>query len=89
MDKLQLFYWALNHPWIGKKLMNRLSFEDKEIILKFLDENLSLDPSQFELKINRLWMDQKDKPKRWKEILEILSNMNSKRNEGNQKDRRR
>lgn len=83
MKSEELFRWAEAHPWIGNKLIPKLSIKDREFILNFLNENLEIPLDEMERKINRIYLDSppESRSKRWKEILEILSNINSFRRE--------
>lgn len=64
------------HPWL-KRLFQKLTKEDRERINKFIDTYGDDSPVGFEIRLNRLFMDQPEKPKRWKETMEILTNLNS------------
>lgn len=72
LEKLKSFK---THPWF-KKLYVKLSNRD----LKFMHETLiqfdHLSKDEYEFKINRLFLDVKDKPRYWKEIQELLANSN-------------
>jgi len=66
-----------NHPMISR-LHKRLKIEEKLMIHDFIMDFGEMNNEQFEIKINRLFLDQTEKPKHWKEILEVLSCINSR-----------
>lgn len=61
-----------------KRIISRLSESDHELAISFFTANGGLNNDELEMKINRLFLDMKDKPKRWKEIAELLSATNTK-----------
>lgn len=63
--------------FMTEKLFKKLKKDDIKIIKNFIDDNIDTDKNSFELKLNRFFLDKKDKPKNWLLILEILSNHNS------------
>ena len=65
------------HP-IYSKLFKRLKNDEFKMIENFIEENNSKNKGDFEYKINRLFLD-KEKPKNWAIILELLSIYNTKR----------
>lgn len=69
--RLKKFESIKNDPWFGK-IYSRLSTNEIELIRKFITENDSLNRSEFEFRLNRLFLDMTDKPKRWREITELL-----------------
>lgn len=73
--RLENFLALEIHPWLGKSF-KKLKKSDLEICFKFLKDFESLDKNDFEFKLNRLFLD-KDKPKNWMIISELLSNVNS------------
>jgi len=66
-----------SHPWLGR-LFKKLTKSDEHLINDFISKNIGLDKSSFEIEINRLFLD-KERPKRFNEICEILSCFNSRR----------
>ena len=71
LDRQKKIISLWDHPHYHKK-MEKLKDEDLDMIRIFIDENGDLPTREFEMKINRLFMD-REKPKRWIEISEILS----------------
>lgn len=64
------------HPWL-RKLYNKLKKEEILICYKFIKTNELLNQSDFEIAINRMFLDNKNKPKNYTLILELLSCANS------------
>lgn len=64
-----------NHGWL-KKSYNRLSVTDLNIARQFIQDNDNLDKQAFFLKVNRMFID-KEKPKNFTTILELLTCCNS------------
>lgn len=69
--RLDIFNSYKEHAWYGK-LYNKLSVGDIKIAETFLNENELLDNIKYDLAVNRLFLD-KEKPKNWKIITELLS----------------
>lgn len=70
-----------NNPWYGSS-RRQLKKNEIEIVISFIDQYSELNADDFELKINRFFLDTKDKPKRFTLIQEILSVLNTQtRNE--------
>ncbi len=65
------------HPH-HKKTLGKLGSSDRDVMLKFIKENATLSRDDFEMKVNRLFIDQTDKPPKWAYIMELLSIMNSR-----------
>jgi hypothetical protein len=63
------------HAWLHKAY-NRLSRQEVQLAIDFIIENDPLDKGAFELKVNRMFID-KDKPKNFTVILELLTCCNS------------
>lgn len=75
-----LFLGMGNHPLeMISRNFKKLKKDEMELSLKFIEENSHLDRNDFEYKLNRLFMDNRNPPKNWKIILELLSMTNSKR----------
>lgn len=71
------FFMALKeHAWLLKSFA-RLSAKEVSICLTFIVENDHLDKGEFEMKINRMFLDKIEKPKHWKEMSELLTCANS------------
>lgn len=64
-------------PWYSK-IWKRLRKPEIQIIDQFINETLDLNPNDRELKINRLFMDSKTRPRQWKDILDLLAGANSR-----------
>lgn len=73
---------ALDHLRIDAfygRYFTKLKGPDLEIIHRFLEENHQLPKIDFEMRVNRLFLDQPDtRPKQWTTIIEILSAINSR-----------
>lgn len=65
-----------DHPWLCKSYKN-IDDKSKTLCLDFITKNDHLSKGDFELAINRMFLD-KNKPKDWKLICELLSCANSK-----------
>jgi hypothetical protein len=63
------------HAWL-KKVYARLNASDKAMIERFIADNDGLDKHNFEFAINRMFLD-KNRPKNYKLILELLTCCNS------------
>lgn len=63
------------HPWLSKAFA-KLSGAEIEIALAFLKTNEPLDKSKFELAVNRMFLE-KQRPKHWSIIVELLTCANS------------
>lgn len=70
--------WASSHPWF-ERLYLKLKKDDIKIMVDFLEMNLNLNKGDFEFKLNRLFLYNPNKSKRWKEISELLMVINSNR----------
>lgn len=79
MARLQNFRNLETHPWFSK-LLKRLTKKEVLLAEAFIMENEDLNRGDFDLKMNRLFLD-KEKPKNWAIILELLmiSNMEAKK----------
>lgn len=66
------------HPFL-KRLFKGMKSDDVSMIVNFIRESEGLEVNEFEKKINRLFIDKGDlKPRKWKEISEVLSVVNTK-----------
>lgn len=59
------------HAWFDR-LYARLSSEELQTCHRFIDEHDALDRSEFEMRVNRMFLD-KPKPKNWTVIAELLT----------------
>jgi hypothetical protein len=50
--------------------------DEIKLMADFICKNHSCDKGEFELRVNRMFLDNPSKPKRWAEIMEILSSCN-------------
>lgn len=73
--RFNVFKSYANHPWLGR-VYAKLTSSDLTLVRDFIAANDSLDVGQFELAVNRMFLD-KTKPKRWREVLELLTCCNS------------
>lgn len=77
MDKRVANFEALKtHPWLSR-IYARLRGEDVAYARDFLGRHTALAKGDFESAVNRMFMDNPAKPKRWKEIQELLLCANS------------
>lgn len=74
-NRREAFESLRQHPWLGK-LFAKLSVQDLELAVQFIDDNAHLEKGEFEMAVNRWLLDQK-KPRRYRAILELLSCANS------------
>lgn len=65
-----------NHPW-NHRLFKKISKSDIQIIEDFFNSQNESDKDKYFYNLNRFFLDNPDKPKNWKFISEILSNMGS------------
>jgi len=72
LQKLESFK---THPWF-KKLYAKLASRDCIFMLETLNKLDHLAKDEFEFKVNRLFLGVDDKPKHWKEIIELLNSCN-------------
>ena len=71
MDRLAAFNKLEGHPWLGKSF-KKLTKEDVYFTRIWLAEAADLDRDTFNEKVVRRFLDDKYKPKAWKEIEELL-----------------
>lgn len=76
MTRAEKFRALAAHGWL-KSVFKKLTAEERQIAEDFIRENDALDKGAFELRINRMFLDRLEKPKHWKEILELLTCANS------------
>lgn len=77
MDRVTAFNGLTVHPMLGR-VFNKLTSEERALCRDFLAQHEALDKGEFELLVNRMFLDVGDKPMRWKEITELLACANSK-----------
>lgn len=75
-NRLTTFLAYKEHPWLHKPF-KRLTRAEIEICQVFIQQNSALAKGEFEFKINRMFLDKPEKPKHYKEILELLTCANS------------
>lgn len=61
---------------IRKKMLLDFGFKDLCLVVEFMEENKDLGYTEFQAKVNRYGLDMRNKPKRWQEIGNVLSEIN-------------
>lgn len=79
-QRLAQFRSYESHAWL-KKVHSKLKAEDRRIAEEFIASHDGLDQGAFEMAVNRMFLD-KPKPKRFGEILELLTCCNVTRAPG-------
>lgn len=74
-NRLQKLESFKTHPWL-KRLYAKLSNRDCVFMLETLNKFDHLPKDEYEFSINRLFIGVENKPKRWKEIIELLNSCN-------------
>lgn len=74
----RLLEWAEGDAFYSST-WTKLNLEEKGLVLGFLQFNLMEAPNKFEANLNRMFLDQPKKPKRWALIQDLLSAMNKVR----------
>lgn len=74
--RLAAFKAYEKHAWLGR-VFRKLSPEEMQIAVGFFEKNAALSKGDFEYAVNRAFLDQVEKPKHYKEILELLTCANS------------
>lgn len=72
MTRKEAFDNLANHAWQGR-VFKMLSADDIKRCHDFLDIHQQLSHDQFIMRVNRMFLDQPDKPKTWTIILELLT----------------
>lgn len=76
MDNLkqkQLIFWDFEkHPWLGK-VFKKLSTEEINICLSFIEKNAGCSVDDFDQRVQRMFLDVPNKPKNWTSIMELLT----------------
>lgn len=75
MQRAIKFTSYASHPWLNKAY-KKLKKDDIQLAQEFIERNDSLSKGEFELKINRMFLD-RDKPKNAAVIMELLTCANS------------
>jgi len=74
--RLARFQEYENHPWHGKR-MAKLTLAEMEECVTFLMNYGDLPKDQFEMTVNRMFLDRPKKPKNWLVMQELLACSNS------------
>ena len=75
----EIFLNFINHSLnMFKNDFKKLTKKELDLALKFIEENECLDKSEFELKVNRMFIG-KELTKNWKIVMQFLSMANSSR----------
>ncbi len=70
-DRLEKFKSLADHP-LYKRLMRSLTEGEFDEVVEFIDDNADLNARDFEMKVNRFYMDVNPKPKNIGKMLDIL-----------------
>ena len=73
-EKLESYF---SHPHLKKKISS-LKASELSLAREFIEKNRDLNQSDFELKTNRFFLDDPNKPKNWVTICELLSCCNAR-----------
>ena len=76
MSRLEIFKSIGSHPYLKKSFL-KLKQDDINFCIKFINDFDSFGNDDFESKINRIFMDNDNKPKNFKIICEMLSCTNT------------
>lgn len=69
--------WNMVKKYHWEKRWKKLSAEEQKILVDFITKHEGDRKSDFEIAVNRLFLDKKEKPKNWTLVCEILCNVNS------------
>lgn len=72
MSRLAAFKALSNHPWFGR-IYAKLTAPALIMALAFLEDNKDLSGDDFAFKVNRMFLDQPNKPKGWQIIMDLLT----------------
>jgi hypothetical protein len=72
MKREQRFFTYKNHYWYGR-LFQRLSVQDIQLCLGFIEKNSELEANKFIYEVNRMFLEVPVKPKNWTLIMELLT----------------
>lgn len=75
---IQIYEAMIQSSYFAIKNNAKLKPNERELIKAFLEHNDKLSIAEREMKANRLFIDQPDKPRNWTLILEMLSWTNSR-----------
>jgi len=75
-SRLEHFRDLDRHAWFGRQ-MAKLKKGQREICEQFIAEHDHLDRGQFEMALNRWWVDRQDRPKNWSSLQELVMISNS------------
>ena len=75
MTRLEKFHSLKDHPWYHR-IYSKIPESDIAQIETWIKIRERCTAFEFECWINRLYIDNADKPKRWKEILDLLTASN-------------
>lgn len=75
MNRIDAFKKLEGHAWLGK-VFAKLSKQEKELAMDFLAKNSALSNGDFQLAVNRMFLDA-PKPKNHTSVMELLSCANS------------
>lgn len=73
--RAEKFHAYKNHPWLGR-VYAKLTRDEILLAEAFMRSNQKLGKGEFEMAINRMFLDKEDKPKNWTRISELLTNAN-------------
>lgn len=76
MDRQTVFNSLATHPWLGR-VYKKLTIKERLQCEVFLVLHTGSDKDRFELAVNRMFLDDPEKPKHYKEMLELLTCANS------------
>lgn len=71
MKRIDKFHSLKNHAHYSR-YYTALKQRDIALISKFISENETLDKANFEMKMNRFFLELKDRPKNWAILSELL-----------------
>ena len=77
MNRLEEFEALADHPWLGR-IFKRLTQSDLRLAREFILCHEDKSVGEFELLMNRMFLDQKEKTKNYRIIQELLSCSNKK-----------
>ena len=76
MSRQAIFDSYREHPWL-KRVYSRLTKQELEFVAAFIRSHNDLNKGEFELRVNRLFINQSPGLKHWREVLELLTCSNS------------
>lgn len=77
MTRIDKFKTLRVHPR-HSKMIAKLSLFDLAYCDAWIQANDELDQNDFEMRVNRMFMDNPDKPKNWATIMEVIATCNVK-----------